>query len=263
MFKIIIEEHNIDIPINVGKSFVHPVSGITYPSNWTKLPSGTKDELGIVEILDTPKPTIWDIRHLEDRLEFEEDGVTPKLDTEGNQLVTEGLKSIWKDKVDTQLGYYLGLTDYRITKASELNILVGIETLHLRYNIRQEAANKKLAIDTSTSKEVLKAYVESLDYQTWPKEGALEGKYVPNIITKRQAFDLMKVMEIDDGTGNMVKLKTAVINFINTSGDEDLQDDFNNTIEFDRKDSAIESMRVAFDWTQDQMDDFFITAYGM
>lgn len=255
--------------IKEGKSWTNPDTGITYPTSWGKFSDEEKISIGLVwedDPVKVDRRFYWSENNpkiLDDRPEFDDDGVTPILDGNGEQVITKGLKSVWISKVKDQQGYALAPTDYRITKAKELSKLVDINTLHHRFNIRETAKTKEQFIEATTTIEEFIDYVTSQDFHTWPLEDSLEGKYVPPVITKKQAFDLLKTMTVDDGNGGTTTLKVAVLNFISNSGDEDLQDDFNNTNEFNREDPAIEGMRVAFSWTQEQMDDFFITAYGM
>ena len=66
---------------------------------WEGQPVRTETETTVTDTISNGEPRIID-----DRLEFEEDGVTPLLDSEGNQVITRGLKHYMKLKVKEQAG---------------------------------------------------------------------------------------------------------------------------------------------------------------
>jgi len=99
--------------------------GITHPTSWGRWSDAEKISKGMVWV--DPAPSFdnrfwWDAntpKALDDVNEVDEDG-NPVLDINGEQLVTLGLKSVWKNTIKTQAGGLLQPTDWMVIKASEV-----------------------------------------------------------------------------------------------------------------------------------------------
>lgn len=74
----------------------------------------------------------------------------PLLDVDGNQVVTPGLKSVWKATVKTQAGWLLASTDWMVIKASEVaDYSVDASTLTYRAAVRAASNDIEAAIDAA------------------------------------------------------------------------------------------------------------------
>ena len=111
--------------IRTGKSWVDN-DGITHPANWMVWDDATKAAKGLVWEDD---PATFDglfywsagvPKALDDVNEVDADG-NPILDTDGEQLVTLGLKSQAIATVKAQAGSLLAPTDWMVIKAAEVS----------------------------------------------------------------------------------------------------------------------------------------------
>ena len=146
-------------------AFTH--EGIQYPSNWlSKASQADKDALGIT----WEEPPIrydqrfyWGVdnpKMLEDRPEFEEDGVTPiYIDGTKEQLITSGLKTTWINTIKRQAFVLLSETDWYISRAFEGVESIPAEITAERASIRIKAEEYIQLIKEATTVEELKAIV--------------------------------------------------------------------------------------------------------
>lgn len=185
-----------DVTIKEGRAFVHPETGVQYPSNWMRLSDQDKSDLNIVWHDAPVKRDPWDWRELEDRPEFEEDGTTPLLDEDGNQVITRGLKYDQLIRVERIMIGLLEPTDPLFAKAKETGELVSPEDLAYRQAVRRAKKTMDEAISTCSTKEELKALMDNTvdeeDNVTiallnqWPDKNNLP-PYVPYQVTRLQA----------------------------------------------------------------------------
>ena len=90
--------------LRVGKAFVDPATSIQYPANWLRLASeADKAAIGVVWEVD-PAPVdgrfYWsegNPKRLNDENATDENG-DAVLDADGNQVVYQGLKTVWVKK---------------------------------------------------------------------------------------------------------------------------------------------------------------------
>ena len=99
--------------------------GIQHPANWGSWSDEQKTAAGLVWEAD-PAPYDnrfwWDAntaKALDDVNEVDSDG-NAILDENGDQLVTLGLKSVWKNLTKERAGNLLAPTDWHVVKASEV-----------------------------------------------------------------------------------------------------------------------------------------------
>ena len=111
--------------IKEGRSWVN-ADGITHPTSWGRWSDADKTAAGLVWAND-PAPFDnrfwWDAdtpKALDDVNEVDEDG-NAILDEGGEQVVTLGLKSQWKNTIKRQAGGLLEPTDWMVIKASEVS----------------------------------------------------------------------------------------------------------------------------------------------
>ena len=121
-----------DTYIRAGRSWVGTATDeegntfdVTHPRNWMIWSDEDKAAAGLVwedDPASFDNRFWWDAntpKALDDVNEVDEDG-NPVLDIDGEQLVTLGLKSQWKNRIKQQAGGLLQPTDWMVIKASEV-----------------------------------------------------------------------------------------------------------------------------------------------
>ena len=152
-------------------------NGITHPSSWaSKWSDADKAAIGVVYVPPSPQEANFDNRFywgrevdgtlipriLEDRLEFEEDGITPILDEKGEQVVTLGLKTTLKEKVNQQARGLLTPTDWQVIRGVEnpgRPVNTGVATF--RADVRTKSDSITALIDACTTLEEVIALHET------------------------------------------------------------------------------------------------------
>lgn len=140
--------------IRVGKSWADN-DDVKHPSNWGTWSDADKTAAGLVWEAD---PVTYDNRFywdattpkaLDDVNEVDEDG-NAVLDEDGNQVVTLGLKSVWKATIKDQAGGLLSPTDWMVIKASEVSgYSVPTDVITHRAAIRTASNTIEAAIDAA------------------------------------------------------------------------------------------------------------------
>ena len=111
--------------LRVGKAFVDPATSIQYPANWLRLASeDDKAAIGVVWEVD-PAPVdgrfYWsegNPKRLNDENATDENG-DAVLDADGNQVVNQGLKTVWVAKQKEIAGTLLAPSDWYVTRKAE------------------------------------------------------------------------------------------------------------------------------------------------
>jgi len=136
--------------IRAGKAWTDD-NGVQHPRNWMIWSDADKKSAGLTWE-DDPAPFdnrfYWGRdakgalieRALEDVNEVDEKG-NKVLDENGNQVVTLGLKSIWKQNIKDQAGGMLAPTDWMVIKASEVS----------DYSLPSDTAKARAAIRTASN----------------------------------------------------------------------------------------------------------------
>tara|TARA_E500000318_G_scaffold110894_1_gene127598 strand:- start:32 stop:643 length:612 start_codon:yes stop_codon:yes gene_type:complete len=96
---------------------------------------------------------------LEDRNEVNDDD-TPMLDSEGNQVVTKGLKTIKKEMINNQCAGLLAPSDWRVIKAKETSTTMDSGWKTWRASVRTKCNSMQTQIDGATNVDELKALFE-------------------------------------------------------------------------------------------------------
>jgi hypothetical protein len=96
---------------------------------------------------------------LEDRNEVNDDD-TPMLDSEGNQVVTKGLKTIKKEMINNQCAGLLAPSDWRVIKAKETSTTMDSGWKTWRASVRAKCNSMQTQIDGATNVDELKALFE-------------------------------------------------------------------------------------------------------
>ena len=98
-------------------------------------------------------------KEIEDRNEVNDDD-TPMLDSEGNQVVTKGLKTIKKEMINNQCAGILQPSDWRVIKAKETSTTMDSGWKTWRASVRTKCNSMQTQIDGATNVEELKALFE-------------------------------------------------------------------------------------------------------
>ena len=102
---------------------------------------------------------------LEDRNEVNDDD-TPMLDSEGNQVVTKGLKTIKKEMINNQCAGLLAPSDWRVIKAKETSTTMDSGWKTWRASVRTKCNSMQTQIDGAANVDALAAlftYTEQED----------------------------------------------------------------------------------------------------
>ena len=163
------------------------IEGALYPSNW--LQRSTEDEKTAVGITWVDDPVRAD-----DRFYWNGDATLPKaledvdaVDEDGNplyvkeldnsdpdnpvmvdtdeQLVTRGLKYVWKLKVKDTAGKMLAQTDWMVIRKAERDVAIPSATVTQRAAIITECARLETAIAAAADME---AFIIVVQNQNWP-----------------------------------------------------------------------------------------------
>jgi len=138
--------------IRAGKSWTGS-NGIKHPPNWMQWSDEEKAKAGLVWEND-PKPfdgKFWQDadtpRKLDDTNQVDADGKAI-TDKNGKQLVTFGLKSIWKERTKQEAKSLLQPTDWKVIKASEVaDYSMDKETADYRVAVRKASNDIEAKID--------------------------------------------------------------------------------------------------------------------
>ena len=155
--------------------------GIQHPTSWGRWSDAEKVAAGLVWV-DPPASFdnrfYWDAntpKALDDVNAVDEDG-NAILDEQGNQVVTLGLKSQWKNTIKQQAGGLLAPTDWMVIKASEVDSYsVDQATLDYRASVRTASNTIEAAIDGAANHTAFMALFDTPEdgkapIADWPDE---------------------------------------------------------------------------------------------
>ena len=138
-------------PLAVDVAFSH--NDINYPANWLRLSTADeKTALGITEVADDP---VYDSRFywgngtaktLTDTNEVDENG-DPVLDSDGNQLVTLGVKSVLKAQEKATAGSLLARYDWYVVRKAEKSTAIPTAITTYRDGVRTACNTRETEID--------------------------------------------------------------------------------------------------------------------
>ena len=151
--------------IREGRSWTDG-NGIKHPTNWGRWSDDEKQAAGLVW-KDDPKPYDnrfwWDAetaKALDDVNAVDENG-DPILDEKGEQVVTLGLKSIWKSIIKQQAGGLLASTDWYVIRKADDGQDIPIEVSNYREAIRQYSNVLEGWIDAAADHDAFVALFET------------------------------------------------------------------------------------------------------
>ena len=128
-------------------------NGVQHSAQWGSWSDAEKTAAGLVWEAD-PAPYdnrfFWDAntaKALDDVNEVDSDN-NPILDADGNQMVTLGLKSVWKNLTKERAGNLLAPTDWHVVKAAEVaDYTVPADVTTYRAAVRTASNTIEAAID--------------------------------------------------------------------------------------------------------------------
>lgn len=155
----------IDKPFTIGD--------INYPANWLKL--STADERKALGITEEADPVIKDQRFYNidgsaraiNDVNAVDDNGDPVLDINGNQAVTKGLKTIFKDIEKVTIKQLLSKYDWQVIRKIEKGIAMDSNVVSYRDGIRAAYETRKTEIDACSDVAAL----ETLFGATYDSEG--------------------------------------------------------------------------------------------
>ncbi len=153
---------------------------MSHPTSWGKWSDDDKLAAGLVW-QDDPAPYDnrfwWDAttpKALDDVNAVDENG-DPVLDEKGNQVVTRGLKSVYKAMVKQQAGGLLADTDWYVVRKADDGSEIPTDVANYRAAIRAYSGYLEGLIDGATNHAEFVALFENTETQTsafsnWPTE---------------------------------------------------------------------------------------------
>jgi len=141
-------------------------NGINYPANWLRLTTlDEKKAIGITEVADAPiydQRFYWGVDNpklLVDENAKDEDGNLLK-DSDGNQIVNEGLKTIWVKRQKQEARNYLSNSDWYITRKSEKGTEIPSNIQTYRDAVRTTCATRETEINAVADVAALKTLID-------------------------------------------------------------------------------------------------------
>lgn len=164
--------------IKIGRSWTD-ADGVQHPFQWNKWSEEEKVAKGLVWN-QSLQPTPFDNRFywsagnpkaLENIPEVDEES-NPVLDTDGNQIITKGLKSTAIAQTKTTAGSLLTPTDWYVVRKSETDTAIPTDIVTYRAAVRTASETIETAItNANTLEEFINLYNTPVD-----AEGNITGK---------------------------------------------------------------------------------------
>ena len=147
--------------------------GTQYPANWLRLSSADeKKAIGITEVADEAtydQRFYWGVdnaKRLADENAKDEDGKLLK-DSDGNQIVYEGLKTQWVRQQKQQAGTLLAKYDWYVTRKAEKSTAIPTNIQNYRDSIRTICTTRENEINACSDVAALKTLIDG----TFDKDG--------------------------------------------------------------------------------------------
>ena len=164
-------------PLAVDVAFSH--NDINYPANWLRLSTADeKTAIGITEVADDNKNYdnrfYWQngtAKSLDDVNEVDENG-DPVLDSNGDQLVTLGVKSTLKAKEKVMAGSLLAKYDWYVVRKAEKGTAIPTAITTYRDGVRTACNTRETEID---------ACADTAALVTLYGQTEKDGVYTPNM----------------------------------------------------------------------------------
>ena len=163
-------------PLAVDVAFSH--NDINYPANWLRLSTADeKTALGITEVADDPtydNRFYWGngtAKTLTDTNEVDENG-DPVLDSNGDQVVTLGVKSVLKAQEKVTAGSLLAPYDWYVVRKAEKSTAIPTAITTYRDGVRTACNTRETEIDACADTAALVTLYSSTEK---------DGVYTPNM----------------------------------------------------------------------------------
>jgi hypothetical protein len=137
-------------PLAVDVAFSH--NNINYPANWLRLSTAEeKKAIGITEVADSPtydSRFYWNdgsAKTLTDTNEVDENG-DPVLDSNGDQVVTLGVKSVLKAQEKVTAGSLLARYDWYVVRKAEKSTAIPTAITTYRDGVRTACNTRETEI---------------------------------------------------------------------------------------------------------------------
>jgi hypothetical protein len=150
--------------------------GTQYPANWLRLSTAQeKKDLGITEAADSPtydNRFYWgdgSAKALDDVDAKDEDGNLIK-DEKGNQVITQGVKSVLKEQEKVTAGSLLAKYDWYVIRKAEASKAIPTAIKTYRTAVRTACATRETEIDNCADTAAL----VTLYGATYDKDGKFE-----------------------------------------------------------------------------------------
>ena len=163
-------------PLAVDVAFSH--NDINYPANWLRLSTADeKTALGITEVADAPtydNRFYWGdgtAKTLTDTNEVDENG-DPLLDSECNQVITLGVKSVLKAQEKATAGSLLARYDWYVVRKAEKSTAIPTAITTYRDAVRTACNTRETEIDNCADTAALVTLYGSTE---------TDGVYTPNM----------------------------------------------------------------------------------
>ena len=150
--------------------------GINYPANWLRLSTADeKEAIGIIEEADTSidydqrfytSPSTAKL--LADEDAKDKDGNLLK-DADGNQVVNEGLKTLWIRKQKLEAGRRLAKSDWYVIRKADKATAIPTNIQTYRDAVRTTCATRETEINAVADVAALKTLIDGTITQ-WPQE---------------------------------------------------------------------------------------------
>ena len=142
-------------------------NGINYPANWLRLTTlSEKNAIGITEVADESESYdqrfYWGVdkaKRLEDENAKDSDGNLLK-DADGNQIVNEGLKTIWVRQQKEAARGLLQKDDWYDTRKTEKGTAIPSAISTYRDNIRSVCNTRETEINNCADVAALKKLID-------------------------------------------------------------------------------------------------------
>ena len=152
-------------------------NGITHPRNWHIWSTEEKTAAGVTEVVQETPPDsrLYTWGYLADDITISKTAKSltdinevdlkgkPLLDEDGNQVVTLGLKSVFKNEVKSQQESLLSQTDWAVVRKSEKGTAIPSNIATWRDAIRTKATAMEEAIDGAADTAAVAALFLSWD----------------------------------------------------------------------------------------------------
>lgn len=166
-------------PLSADRAFTD-AQGTQYPSNWLRLATDEEKEAVGITWEDDPAPIdyrfYWSAgnpKALEDEPTVDADTGEAVLDADGNQIITKGLKTLWKEEQKQQANSALAATDWYVTRKAETDVAIPAAVSTYRTAVRTVSGTREGQLDACATLDEFIALVTNpeevydADTDTW------------------------------------------------------------------------------------------------